>query len=1050
MNKLKIILPFVISLTVIGFLYVKKTAINFSEIRKNHVDFIDNHPFQKTLSLTKKERKELSIPPNKYFEQEYLLELNPKTGKIEPEKLFALQEKLNLERLQKANPGQGFQNPWLERGPRNVPGRTRAVMYDPNDSENKRVFAGGVSGGLWVNENIENGSISWELIDVPENLAVSSIISDPNNSQIMYLGTGESYTGGAVNGNGIWKSEDGGDTWIHNFGGSSGVTTFVNDAEVVVNSGASGTFIAIGSGGFGPEITVPISGDLALADDGTAAPTEACNPIINGAQINGKIAVIDRGNCNFTDKVLNAQNEGAIGVIMVNNVVGSLIAMGGAQAAITIPSVMISKAEGQILKDALLSGTVNITINPVDNDLPAGLVLVPGKYHVNNMIAWDNVGNTEIFATIAEVNYGDAASNFLGGELGLFKTVDNGVNWTQVNLPLTPTGDPYQPNDLLIGADNKIWMSTTNSSSFNNGGGTIFSSTDGVTFTQQYVSPGGRRVEMAASSTDPDKIYLLIQTGTVQIKMTDDGFATTPTILPLPVDAGSSIPANDFTRGQAFYDLTIAVDPNDDDLVYVGGIDAFRSTDGGNTWKQISRWTSANGQPNNVPLLHADIHGLIFHPSDSNKGLIVSDGGVAYANSFSAANGNAGAITNRFRDYNTSQFYKAGIGQSTSQEQFLAGAQDNGTNFISNATATTSFSTEVIGGDGMYCFVDKDGEYIIGSVPGNTFIRLDLPFTGAGQILIQENSGTFVNQAELDDNLNILFSNATTGTNFRISKITNILTSAPVRTNLANALLNRPPTTMKVSPYTTSSTSLYVGTDTGSLLKVANADASSQTWTNIGSPQFVGSISSIDFGTSEQEIVVTFHNYGVISIWFTEDGGTTWQNKEGDFPDIPVKAVMVNPFLEDEVILGTDLGVWQTNNFRDSSPTWTQSDSGMNNVKVTSFDLRTTDKTVLASTYGRGLFTGKFTQFTLATDENTFNQNSISIYPTVSEGNFTITSTSVNKVDMQIFDITGKRVYNKQIDLSNNFNANISLNKGVYFVHFLKNNFKESHKIIIR
>ncbi|MCF6349734.1 MAG: T9SS type A sorting domain-containing protein [Flavobacteriaceae bacterium] len=1044
MNKLKITFFTFLSIIILVVFLKKKKTNNIVDLRKNHQEFIDNHPFQEALKLTKKERKANGIPPNKYFEEEYLLEMNPHTGKTETEKLFTLQEKLRINALQKAVPGADAANAWVERGPRNVPGRTRAVMYDPNDATHKRVFAGGVSGGLWVNDNIESGISSWQLLDVPENLAVSSIIADPNNPQIMYVGTGESYVAGAVNGNGIWKSEDGGTTWSHNFGGSSGITTFVNDAEVTINSGGSGSFVAVQSGTFGPDITTSISGNLAIA-----IPNDACATITNGASINGNIAVIDRGTCDFTNKILNAQNAGATAVLIVNNTVSSLFAMGGTDASVTIPSVMISSADGQLLKDAIANGTVNITINNIDTDLPAGIVLVPGKYHVNNMLAWNDSGNTVLFAAISESVYSEVLANtLLGGERGLFKSTDDGNTWTQVNLPLTSGGNPFQPNSLLVTADNKIWMSTTSSNSFGDGGGTVFSSIDGNTFTQQYVSSGGRRTEIAASSTDPNKIYLLIETGTVRIEVTNDAFATEPIILPLPVDAGASIPASDFTRGQAFYDLTIAVDPSNDNTVYVGGIDTFRSTDGGSNWDQITKWIIGNGQSATVPFTHADIHGLIFHPTDTDRGLIVSDGGVAYANSFSTANNNAGAIINRFRDNNTTQFYKGSIGQDVSQDQFLGGAQDNGTNFISNATAGTSFSEEVFGGDGMFCFIDKDGDYMILSVPRNSFFRLDLPHTGAGQLIVQENSGTFVNQADLDDNLDILYTNATEGSTVRISRFTDILTASPIRTNLTNALFNRPPTAIKVSPYTTASTTLFVGTDTGGLLKVTNADTT-PTWSNIQGSEFFGSISAINFGANEDEIMVTFHNYGIPSIWYTENGGSTWLNKEGSFPDIPVKAILMNPLLNDEVIIGTDLGVWRTGNFKDSSPTWFQSQNGMKNVKVTSFDLRIADNTILASTYGRGFFTGQFTNVPLGISDAELT-DVLSIYPTVSNGDFTITSTTISKTNLQVFDMNGRRVYQKELNINGKTNISLSLNKGVYFANFIGDNLRESHKIIIK
>src|SRR5690606_10079589 len=102
---------------------------------------------------------------------------------------------------------------------------------------------------------------------------------------------------------------------------------------------------------FGPAITSTITADLVLADDPTGVPTEACNSF--GSSAAGKIAVIRRGQCDFVMKVKNAQNQGAVGVIMMNNVTGEPVPMGGADATITIPSVMISKEDGDILETAL-------------------------------------------------------------------------------------------------------------------------------------------------------------------------------------------------------------------------------------------------------------------------------------------------------------------------------------------------------------------------------------------------------------------------------------------------------------------------------------------------------------------------------------------------------------------------------------------------------------------------------------------------------------------------------------------------------------------------
>lgn len=140
-----------------------------------------------------------------------------------------------------------------------------------------------------------------------------------------------------------------------------------------------GTFLTVNNGSlagqyyglqaeFGPDLpTSPITTDLVLVendDSGTSQnPHDACGEILNASELNGKIAVLLRGECDFVTKVEKAQDAGAVAVIVVNNTVGDPITMGGTNSGITIPSIMIYQSDGDDIIDALIDGeTVNATL----------------------------------------------------------------------------------------------------------------------------------------------------------------------------------------------------------------------------------------------------------------------------------------------------------------------------------------------------------------------------------------------------------------------------------------------------------------------------------------------------------------------------------------------------------------------------------------------------------------------------------------------------------------------------------------------------------------
>jgi hypothetical protein len=133
-------------------------------------------------------------------------------------------------------------------------------------------------------------------------------------------------------------------------------------------SAAAGTYEAAGASFGPPPSTAGISGDVVLVNDGTANPTEGCNPLV--AFPAGAVALVDRGTCPFVQKAAVAQTAGASAMIVANNAPGEPFTMTGTDPSITIPSVMISQADGNTIK-AGLPATGTVASKP-GGGIPAG------------------------------------------------------------------------------------------------------------------------------------------------------------------------------------------------------------------------------------------------------------------------------------------------------------------------------------------------------------------------------------------------------------------------------------------------------------------------------------------------------------------------------------------------------------------------------------------------------------------------------------------------------------------------------------------------------
>jgi len=787
-----------------------------STIKIQNGEKVDKTEFEK--EKLENENKESEDSPEKAVEQDNERTKDPSLNRPTPEVLPGVMLNSAIQSFSGALmglPGAGASTSWVQRGPTNVGGRTRALAWDPNDGTSKKVWAGGVTGGLWYNNDITDANSSWINVgDIWSNLAVTKVVFDPINAQIIYVTTGEGYGIGSSRGAGIWKSTNGGTTWSQ----------------------------------------IPITSDFTYIND------------------------------------LVVRNESGVGVLYV----------------------------------------------ATDDNSYYGAWSTPGYFY------------------------------------GLWKSTDQGSNWSQVlptNTGVTPNF-PYTISSISIANDNRLWLGTkaTPVTGSDRGGGKILYSDNGTSWTiakSVAVTNGRGRVTVATAPSDANYVYAFVEkntTGGVStislIKSSDKG--ATWSDMSLPVEIDTDISPSDFTRGQAWYDQIIKVDPNNATTVYVGGIDLFKSEDAGANWTQISRWSTNNAMGSTPRLsdVHADQHAIEFKSGSSSTAIFGNDGGVFYSADLTNAT-TSRVISSRIKNYNVTQFYAAAIHPTANTNYYLAGAQDNGTVRFTNAgLGSTSVAST---GDGAYCFIDQtDPTYQITSYVFNNVYRS----TNSGGTfntwapIMSENTGSFINPATYDDNLHIYYSYKSAGSPSGIIKRITGINATPSVSDVSITGLNAAITAFKVSPHTTGSTTLYIGTSNSKLIKVTNADGTptSTTLSTTGFPAGA-SISSIDIGATEDELLVTFFNYGVNKIWYTSNGGTTWSNKMGNFPNIPARWGMFNPSNRaNDVLLATELGIYGTTNFSNANPTWTQLNNGFTNVRTDMLQYRASDKQVIAATYGRGLY----------------------------------------------------------------------------------------------
>ncbi len=420
--------------------------------------------------------------------------------------------------------------------------------------------------------------------------------------------------------------------------------------------------------------------------------------------------------------------------------------------------------------------------------------------------------------------------------------------------------------------------------------------------------------------------------------------------------------------GAGWYNHAIAVDPVNPDTVWVGGMDIYRSDDGGRNFGLASWWWASPVQPSYV---HSDQHLLRFDPRfDGVNNLRIystNDGGVAVSENARAPvaygadapcqpRDNQIAWRNVSGDLGSTQFYSGAV--SPHSGRAIGGTQDNGTQ-LSPVDPTRTDFVHVLGGDGGNVAFDPAVPSTVYASSQNVSIWRSDNF---GQSFLRVVNGItdstiFIMPWTLDVNLSSRLYAAGTrvwrtdnrGGNWRA-------VSAP----LGGSAFGNRASAIAVAPG--SPNRMLVGNQTGIFRNDSALAASASTnWTS-RTPR-AGWVSSLTFQNGSPDTAwATYSSVGGTHVWRTTDGGNSWSARDGSgvgaLPDIPVHSLVMDPGNPSRIYVGTDLGIFFS---PDAGATWTIENTGFANVIVERLALGPPQifngpPMLHAFTYGRGIW----------------------------------------------------------------------------------------------
>ena len=439
----------------------------------------------------------------------------------------------------------------------------------------------------------------------------------------------------------------------------------------------------------------------------------------------------------------------------------------------------------------------------------------------------------------------------------------------------------------------------------------------------------------------------------------------------------SNAPVENFDS-QSSYNLIVKVKPDNENVVFIGGTNLYVSEDGFSTsgnYRWIGGYHATNKNYSWYPNHHPDQHALVFYPSNSVKVLSGHDGGVSVTENIMAT---SVTWTSLNRGYYTTQFYTIALDTAAQGDaELVGGMQDNGTWRVTTVSQTADWQKQ-LSGDGGHCAITPGKNYYYFSWQNGTVFRVTMSSNGNWLTWTQvDPSGVtdhlFINPFVLDAKIPKIMYYAGWDAVWRNSDLTQIpnFQQNPTSTNwqkLSNTVLSSGYVTALEVTNNRPEHRLYYGTNQGRVFRLDNAHTGDPTPVEITGSGFpTGYINSIAVHPyNGNEVIVTFSNYNVISLWRSTDGGNSWENISGNLEEYPdgtgggpsVRWSEIVP-VDDTVVyfVGTSRGVFSTAQLNGANTVWTlEAPTTIGYAVVDMIASQARDGLVVAATHGNGVF----------------------------------------------------------------------------------------------